>query len=58
VETTITVRLSEDLAEEARTAAEAQYRSLSNYVRLALIYYLDHHPADNRRYVNKPDIPA
>jgi len=41
VDTNVTIRLPEDLADEAKARAESEYRSLSNLIRLALIQYLD-----------------
>ena len=43
MDTTITIRLPEELADELRVRAEVEYRSVSNLVRLALIQYLDTH---------------
>jgi len=43
VDTTITIRLPEELADELRVRAEVEYRSVSNLVRLAVIQYLDTH---------------
>ena len=46
----LSVRIPEDVADEARAQAELEHRSLSNLVRLALIRYLDRPDADNHRY--------
>jgi Arc/MetJ-type ribon-helix-helix transcriptional regulator len=47
---TITIRLPDDLAEDVKDRAESEYRSVSNLVRRAVIFYLDHADgADNVR---------
>ena len=52
---TITIRLPDDLAADLRDRAGSEYRSISNLIRLALIYYLDHvESADNVRSDNHP----
>ena len=52
---TVTIRLPDDLVEDLRDRADAEYRSVSNLVRLAVIFYLDHaDAADNVRSDNHP----
>jgi hypothetical protein len=55
METTVNIRLPADVADDLKARAEADHRSLSNYLRLILIAHLDAH---NRRYVDESDIPA
>lgn len=43
---TITIRLPDDLAEDVKDRAESEYRSVSNLVRRAVIFYLDHVDAE------------
>ena len=43
---TVTIRLPDDLVEDLRDRADAEYRSVSNLIRLALIFYLDHVDAE------------
>jgi len=51
---TVTIRLPDDLVEDLRDRADAEYRSVSNLIRRALIYYLDHVDADNVRSDDHP----
>ena len=51
---TITIRLPDDLAADLRDRAGSEYRSISNLIRRALIFYLDHPDADNVRSDNHP----